>query len=92
MFQMARLAGAHECPIVEDNWIREQDTHTEHNQERSSGSGYKPKSLEKKAIRMPDTLPSEIVRHIREALLTIKKMVSTFRSRSMRSWAHRKQM
>ena len=31
--------GAHEYLIVEDNWITEQDIHTEHNQERSSSSG-----------------------------------------------------
>jgi hypothetical protein len=48
--------GAHECPIVEGTWIREQDIHTEHNQERSSGSGYKRKNLENKA----GILPSEI--------------------------------
>jgi hypothetical protein len=31
--------GAHELLIIEDNGIREQDIHTQHNQERSSGSG-----------------------------------------------------
>ena len=30
---------ANERPIVENNWIRKQDIHSEHNQQRSRSSG-----------------------------------------------------
>jgi len=34
-----KAGGAHESLIVENNWIREPNIHTEYNQESSSGNG-----------------------------------------------------